>query len=144
MKFCVDIGGVISKYPEQFRQLLQTLQKDGHTVYILTDMHKRDEVLEMLTVNDFGFIEHSNVYCADYQKYGEFAKARILKQLGIDIFVDDFVGYLTWDSSLGPAPIRLLVAPNGFMPYWHNDWKVRENLDFGRRVTTIEALLKED
>ena len=74
-----------------------------------------------------------NVYCADYQKHGEMCKAVLLAQLKIDIFFDDFGPYLIWDSSLGPAPIRLLVMPDPYKPYWSPDWKTTDNSDFGRR-----------
>ena len=50
-------------------------------------------------------------------------KAVLLSELKIDIFFDDFIGYLAWDSSLGPAPIRLLVMPDPYKPYWADSWK---------------------
>jgi hypothetical protein len=145
MKIAFDIGGVISKFPEQFRVLgLLCSASTPCQVYVITDMHDKEEVLKMLANNHFDFIPPENVYCADYKNHGEFCKAILLKQLGIDIFIDDFVGYVQWDSSLGPAPIRLLVAPDGFKPYWHDEWKVEGEYDFGRRVTSISQLENVD
>ena len=45
---------------------------------------------------------------------------------------DDFVGYMPWDSTFGPAPIRLLVMPDPHKPYWADSWKA-DGYDFGRR-----------
>jgi hypothetical protein len=140
MRFAFDIGGLISKYPDQFRVLIRTLHDAGHECFIITDMHGREEVLEQLAMNGFGFIPHDRIKTADYQGCGEFCKALLLKHLRIDIFFDDFPGYVQWDSTLGAAPIRLLAMPDGFRPYWHESWKVMDNHDFGRRVISLEVL----
>lgn len=142
MKVAFDIGGVLSKFPNLFREMVLILMRGGAEVFIITDMHKRDEVLQMLRDNDFGVIPEANVYSADYTNHGEFCKAILLKQLKIDIFFDDFVGYVQWDSKLGDAPVRCLLAPDGFKPYWADSWTVPTNHDFGRRVTSLEALEK--
>ncbi|MEI6297208.1 MAG: hypothetical protein WCO84_06260 [bacterium] len=138
MRLCLDIGGVISKYPDQFKKLL--LLFPSNDIFVITDMHKKEEVLQMLENNGFGFIPENNIYCADYKSKGEFCKALLLKELKIDIFIDDFGGYLQWDSILGDAPIRLLVVPDGFKPYWAPEWKVDVQQDFGRRLTSVEVL----
>ena len=130
LRLSFDIGGVISKYPDKFRQLINNTNCE---VFIITDMHDKVYVEEMLQMNNIT-IASDHIYCADYQKYGELCKAVLLKELKIDIFFDDFIGYESWDSSLGPAPIRLLVMPDPFKPYWHKDWKVQDESDFGRRV----------
>ena len=88
MKIAFDIGGVISKYPEQFHWFMTSLEVNME-LYIITDM-----------------------------------------------FFDDFVGYaMAWDSSFGPAPIRLLLCPDPYKPYWSDSWKC-EGEDFGRRKFT--------
>ena len=134
MKLAFDIGGVISKYPAEFRHLMQSLMQMNNEVFIITDMHDKREVMEALNMNGFGFVPEDKVFCADYTNQGEFCKAILLKELKIDALIDDFGGYVQWDSSLGPAPIRLLIAPDAFKPYWHPDWKTTVNSDFGRRV----------
>ena len=131
MKIAFDIGGVLSKY-KSMRTLLDSLDYAGEDIYIITDMHNKEEILEQLNANDI-LIHPRNVYSADYTKYGEAAKAILLRDLGIDIFFDDFIGYLFWDASWGPAPVRCLLMPDPLQPYWSDDWKVQDNLDFGRR-----------
>lgn len=96
-------------------------------------MHNKEEVLKQLDENGFGLIRKENVYCADYDKHGELCKAVLLRDLKIDMFFDDFVGYTMWPSEFGPAPIRCLIMPDGFRPYWHEGWKCNGG-EFGRRV----------
>ena len=147
MKIGFDIGGVISKYPQEFKNLVsiffwytQEFYATGHVIpdiYIITDQHPKEEVLKILQENGFGFyFEAKNVYCADYEKYGNMAKAILIKELGIQIFIDDFDGYLQWDSSLGLQPLLLKVQPDWYKPYWHEEWKV-EGSDFGRRKASL-------
>lgn len=140
MKISVDIGGVLSAYPQEMQALLSSLVRDHHKIYVITDMHDREEVLTQLRDNGFGWIYPECVYIADYATYGEMCKPVLLRALGIEMHIDDFPGYLVWDSSLGPAPLRLLVSPDAFRPYWHPDWKC-EGGDFGRRVATLNSLL---
>jgi hypothetical protein len=136
MRYGFDIGGCISKYPQQFKTMMLTLVEE-HEVYIITDMHDKAAVLKQLKDNGFEFIPERRVCCADYTNRGELCKAYLLKELGIDIFIDDFMGYLQWDSSFGPAPIRLLVCPDALLPYWDKTWKVDDKSDFGRRVASL-------
>lgn len=131
MKIAFDIGGVISKYPNEFRKLITCLVYPFE-LHVITDQHPKEEVIKVLYDNNFGHFQKEYIHCADYEKYGGFAKAVILKELAIDIFIDDFDGYLQWDSSFGPQPILLKVQPDAFKPYWHDDWKT-EGGDFGRR-----------
>lgn len=169
MKIGFDIGGVISKYPKQFKELMMSLLgvKDDtpykselvnvkHKLYIITDMHPKEKVLQTLIDNGLystyrsnglkqqtkseywdafygGLIHPDNVYCADYEKYGNMAKAHIIKKLNLDIFIDDFDGYLQWDESFGPQPILLKMQPDAYKPYWHSSWKC-DGGDFGRRT----------
>lgn len=148
MRIAFDIGGVLSKYPAQFRRLIDTLGASPECeLFCITDMHDRQYVLDQLDDNEIR-IPHANVYCADYQTHGEFCKAVLLQQLKIDLFFDDFGAYTCWDSQFGSAPVRLLVQPDPFRPYWADDWKTRDNHDFGRRrfkktSGNEDALLKE-
>jgi acid phosphatase class B len=138
VKIGFDIGGVISKYPEQFKRFFWDyfINKDyPDRVYIITDQHPKEQVIKTLADNGFEFIFHDDIYCADYEKYGNMAKAVLIKELGLDIFIDDFDGYLQWDSSLGPQPILLKVMPDVYKPYWADSWKCEDN-EFGRRKYT--------
>lgn len=139
MKVAFDIGGVLSKYPDELRNWVYTFQDAGYGVFVITDMHDRREVLDQLRNNGFR-IPEDYVYTADYDQYGEMCKAVLLSKLGINVFIDDFPGYLQWDRSLGPAPIRLLVQPDAFRPYWHESWQVLCKSDFGRRFATPNQL----
>lgn len=130
MKIAFDIGGCISKYPEKFHWLMTSLAVNME-LFIITDMHDRTEVIKLLKDNNVE-VKEDHIYTADYNKYGEMCKAMLLKELEIDIFIDDFPAYMCWDSTLGPAPIRLLVAPDPHKPYWADSWKA-EGYDFGRR-----------
>ena len=137
MKIAFDIGGVISKYPEKFRWLMISLGVNME-LFVITDMHDKAEVIKLLKLNNIE-VSEDHVYCADYKTHGEMCKAVLLAELGIDILIDDFIGYTVWDSSLGPAPIRLLVMPDPLQPYWADSWKLSEDpntkdeADFGRR-----------
>lgn len=140
MKIGFDIGGVISKYPNEFQNIVRNFCEVGNLglrsyakkVYIITDQHPKEQVWETLKKNSFDFLRKENIYCADYEQYGNMAKAILIKELGLDIFIDDFDGYLQWDSSLGPQPILLKVQPDNYKPYWHDSWKC-DGGDFGRR-----------
>ncbi len=133
MRVAFDIGGVLSKYPGQFRLLSRILDEAGIEVHIITDMHPKETVLEHLALNGFEFIPADHVHSADYDAYGEGCKAVLLEQLRIDLFVDDFIGYV----AAGGAPIRLLVMPDATRPYYHDDWHVPGDQPlFGRRVWT--------
>ncbi len=138
LKVAFDIGGVLSK-DSRWRCLALAIQCSyygDNEVYVITDIHDKDEVLRMLENNMLDFIPPERVFCSDYAQYGEACKAVLLKELGIDIFFDDFVGYLQWDSQLGPAPLRCLIMPDMFRSYWHDKWKVvgEELPSFGRRI----------
>ncbi|MEK6860594.1 MAG: hypothetical protein AABY07_01365 [Nanoarchaeota archaeon] len=53
MRISFDIGGVISKYPEIFKKIIEALYySDGIDVYILTDMHDRVQIEDQLKRNE--------------------------------------------------------------------------------------------
>lgn len=136
MKVAFDIGGVLSKYPDQFRVFVCALAVSPDIeIHVITDMHEREYTLQLLQDNGFGFIRPECVHNADYVNYGEMCKAVLIRYLGIDMLIDDFPGYCNWDSSFGSAPIRCQVQPDPFRPYWSKEWKTRsEDGEFGRRV----------
>jgi len=131
MKIAFDVGGVISKYPQQFRHMMISLKNNPYNeVFVISDMHPKEKIIDVLKLNNFigHCIDTKDVYSADYAKYGEYCKARLCEQLGIDILVDDFVGYVADGSH-----IRLLVMPDSTKPYWSDNWKTSSESDFGRR-----------
>jgi hypothetical protein len=134
MKIAFDIGGVLSKYPDTFRRLVDKLQsadpgrKSSVEVVIISDMHDIDQMHRMLKMNNFA-IERAQIFSADYAQYGEYCKTQLCNQLGVDILIDDFIGYLAEGDF-----IRLLMMPNVDEPYYHDDWKTDGSEgDFGRR-----------
>lgn len=139
MRIAFDIGGVISKFPNEFADMMAAFWRAEHLIYILTDMHDRDEVERML--KDNGVMRHirspGHILIADYATHGEAAKAVILRDKGIDVFVDDFPGYLVWPWPT-PAPLRLQVMPDPRRPYWHPGWACNGG-EFGRRVFTSDT-----
>lgn len=137
-KIAFDIGGVISKYPDEFRTLICALEASGFEIHIITDQPVKSEVLKQLNDNGFGFLRPELIHCANYSIYGEMCKAVLVHDLGIRFLVDDFAGYLAWDSSLGPAPIRLRVEPDVWRPYNHPNWLSSES--FGRSCYVPEPI----
>ena len=76
----------------------------------------------------------SDVYSADYKAHGEACKAVLLRELGIDVLVDDHPGYLVWPWP-GPAPLRLRVEPDVHRPYHAPEWETDGSEgDFGRHA----------
>lgn len=131
VRVAFDIGGVLSKYPAIMRALTTALVAGGTEVHVITDMHDHADVVRQIAANCFGHIPAANVHCADYAKFGEGCKAELLRKLNIDVFLDDFIGYV----AAGGCPVRLLVMPDASLPYYSSEWKTAGNeQDFGRRV----------
>jgi hypothetical protein len=131
IRIAFDVGGVLSKYPGVFIPLLAVLHRTpGVEVYILSDMHPVDKIIDMLELNGINFYKH-RTYSADYKTHGEDCKAVLCKELGIDILIDDFIGYV---ATPGASPVRLLVMPDSSLPYYANEWQTDGSEgDFGRR-----------
>lgn len=131
IKIGVDVGGVISKHPTIFRALFNALtQVQEVEIWVVSDMHPVEMIVEMLLLNDIPFDPH-HVVSADFKKHGERCKAVVAEQLGLDILIDDFPGYV---GSSGKPPVRLLVMPDPEEPYYHDTWRTDGSEgDFGRR-----------
>src|SRR5947207_14729774 len=71
----------------------------------------------MLDLNEIPFCKQ-RVRSADYKTHGEMCKAALCEQLGIDILIADFPGYVAAGKHVG-----LLVMPNPREPYYHDSWK---------------------
>lgn len=134
MKVAFDIGGVLSKYPDEFRELLRMLTP-SFEVFVVTDMKPKSMVMETLKLNGFGiFFNEEHVHLADFDTYGEGCKYVIYQALEIDMVYDDHEAYL----GLGGVPVRCLVMNDPYRPYWHPTWVLPEGQEsnFGRRVFT--------
>ena len=133
MRIAFDVGGVLSKYPSVFRPLLEVLHYHGNAegieVWIISDMHPEQKIIDMLELNGVAFYKH-RVRSADYHTHGEMCKAVLCKELRIDLLIDDFPGYVAAGDH-----VRLLVMPHPTEPYYHDEWKTDGSEGaFGRRM----------
>lgn len=139
MKIAFDVGGVLSKHPAVFFALIETLSQGerailaqgysgGVEVHIISDMHPKEKITEMLRMNGYN-IHHERVHSADYKTHGELCKQVLCDELGIDLLIDDFPGYVATGKH-----VRLLVMPDPHTDYYHADWKTDGSEgNFGRR-----------
>jgi hypothetical protein len=131
IKIGFDIGGVLSKYPEILTPFINSLVKNNPDieVHVLTDMHPIEKCVDWIARNGLQ-VKPENIHSCDYANLGEECKALKSLELGIDILMDDFVGYV---APFG-APIRLLTMPDHTRPYYHDDWVTDGSEgNFGRR-----------
>src|SRR5262245_7422046 len=108
LSIAFDVGGVLSKYPEIFRKLVMLLEDTTAELWVISDMHPVEKIIDMLYRNNIP-IRSDQVRSADYVTHGERCKAVLCKELGIDILIDDFAGYV---AVPGSPPVRLLVMPD--------------------------------
>jgi hypothetical protein len=126
-----DIGGVLSKYPGIFLPLMRALAAGGVECHVVTDMHDRPRSLAMLRANGIGpdLVPDDRLHNSSYDEHGELCKAVVLRQLGIDVHIDDFPGYCT-----GGAGVTLFVWPQPALSYYHDTWQTDGSEgNFGRR-----------
>ena len=125
-----DIGGVLSAYPDILLPLLRALAASGDVeVHAVTDM-PREKALAMLALNAVP-VPPERVHSADYAAHGDACKAVLARELGLDVLLDDHLGY----AAVPGAPLRLLAMPNGDRDYYHRDWKTDGSEGaFGRRL----------
>lgn len=128
MKIGIDIGGVITKYPHIFRTLINELSKTNVEVFIITDM-SFEKAINLLKKNDITLPLYGNIISANYEEHGESCKTVLCKQLGIDIMIDDHMGYLAEPT----GGLRLFTMPDTNEPYFHDDWKNDDAGTWGRR-----------
>ena len=133
LKISFDIGGVLSKYPDKFRMLARALALSPDIeLYVITDMHDHGQSVRFVHGNGFDMIPADRIINSDYTEYGEFCKAQMIEELGIDIHIDDFPGYCAHVSC-----INLFVWPNPNEPYYSEEWKTDGSEgNFGRRAKT--------
>lgn len=129
LRVAFDIGGVISKYPDIMLRMVTALLAGGAEVHVVTDMHDHADVVRQLAANGFGDIPAERIHCADYNAHGEGCKAELLAAIGIEVFLDDFIGYV----AAGGCPVRLLVMPDASKPYYADEW-IGSAAEFGRRT----------
>lgn len=127
MKIAFDVGGVLSKH-KILRELFLSLLDGDNEIYVISDMHPEEKILDMLVLNGFPLLDIS-VHSADYATHGENCKKVLCEEIGIDILIDDFIGYVAQGKY-----VRLLVMPDPNEPYYSDDWKTDGSEgNFGRR-----------
>lgn len=129
-RIAFDVGGVLSKYPKVFLDIIEAIGYNNPNVeiHIISDMHPVEKIQAMLELNGFKF-PINRVHSANYQLWGENCKAVLCKDLYINLIIDDFPGYVAEGEYA-----RLLMMPHPRQPYYHDDWKTDgSDGDFGRR-----------
>jgi hypothetical protein len=124
-----DIGGVLSKYPDLLRPIVTALLASPEVeVHVLSDMFPHEKCVAFVRDNGF-LIPPEHIHSCDYGEHGELCKAEKMRELSLDIMLDDFPGYLAEGCAL-----RLLVMPDPNRPYYADDWKTDGSEgNFGRR-----------
>jgi hypothetical protein len=125
-----DVGGVLSKRPEIFIPLLNALEASTEVeVYVVSDMHPKEKILDMLARNDIK-IDPARVISSNYDEHGELCKTLVCKDLNIDVLIDDFPGYVAVGDH-----VRLLMMPDPTRDYYADAWQTDGSEgNFGRRL----------
>jgi len=113
MRISFDIGGVLSKYPDTFRDLIATLRRGGAEVFVITDIPDRETARSLVIDNGFA-VPAEHVLCADYAAHGDRCKEELIRRLQIDMHFDDYAGYA---AAASRACVSLLVWPDPDKPY---------------------------
>lgn len=131
LRVSFDIGGVLSKYPNEFRTMARALAASPDIeVFVITDMHIHDQSVGFVHSNGFEFIPAENILNSNYTDFGERCKEQTILDYGIDIHIDDFPGYCAHTNA-----INLFVWPNPNEPYYSDDWVTDGSEgNFGRRI----------
>lgn len=119
IKIAFDIGGVLSKEPSIWRRMIDTLQRGGAEVYIITDMPDRQEVLDLVSSNGFD-VPEERVLTADYNSHEDRCKQILIKEHSIEVFIDDYAGYV---AAASEECVSLFVWPRPNKPYNSKDFK---------------------
>lgn len=116
MKAGFDIGGVISRYPKQMKELMKALIRGGVEVCILTDMNSKD-AMNAVMENGFDFIYPDHIHSCDWSGHGDLCKTEVAARIGIDILIDDRPDYCASGDFIG-----LVLSPRPDVPYYHESW----------------------
>lgn len=131
LKIAFDLGGVLSKHACLRQLYLSLSQVEEIRLFVISDMHNVEKIKNMLQMND---LPTCNVYSANYEKHGEKCKQVLCEELGIDMILDDFIGYVAQGKQ-----VRLLVMPDPDEPYYSDDWKTDGSEgNFGRRRKPLD------
>lgn len=131
-----DIGGVLSKYPEIFRPIVNILAESYSVeVFVITDMHDHEACVKMIHDNGFN-IKSDHIINSDYETYGELCKAKAIEENEIDLHIDDFAGYCMHAKCLS-----LMTWPNPYKPYYSESWNTDGSEgNFGRHAVSPSSV----
>jgi hypothetical protein len=117
MKVAFDIGGVISRYPREFRDLMAIVGQGGGEVFVLTDMNQTDAWSAIQENGLAGLVYRENILSADWSKHGDLCKTKVCEEHGIDILIDDRPDYVAKGNFIG-----LVLSPRPDVPYYAEEW----------------------
>ncbi len=126
-----DIGGVLSKYPDILRPIVAALLASPDVeVHVLSDMPSHEKCVLFVHMNGFA-VPPERIHSCDYSEHGEECKAVKAREIGLDVLVDDFPGYV---ATIGAPALRLLSMPDPTRDYYAESWKTDGSEgNFGRR-----------
>lgn len=112
IKIGFDIGGVLSKYPEVFRPLLEALNAHpAFEVHVLTDVPP-PRAVALVQRNGYN-VPVERIHSCDLKTHGHNCKAKKTEELGIDVMFDDHLPYL---GNMGK--LRFHVLPENTRPFF--------------------------
>ena len=110
-----DIGGVLSKYPEVFKPMIEALNAHpAFEVHVLTDV-PAPRSIELVHKNGYQ-VPAERIHTANYPLHGSNCKARKVEELGLALLIDDHLPYLE-----NVKAMRLHVMPDSSKPFFHPD-----------------------
>lgn len=65
-----DIGGVISRYPEKMKEMMQALIQGGIDVRVVTDI-PFEKAWRLLCLNGFDFLSKGQLHSGDWAIHGD-------------------------------------------------------------------------
>lgn len=134
LKIAFDIGGVISRYPEKMKDLMEILHRGGAEVLIATDMNQADAIACCRENGLMEYVGHKRipktddlehdwsvrqswVVSADWSRHGDLCKSEAMEEYEIDILIDDRPDYVASGDFIG-----LVLSPRPDVPYYAPGW----------------------
>lgn len=102
-----DIGGVLSRYPEILGPMIEALNADDRfEVHVLTDV-PGPRAIDLIHKNGLS-VPEDRIHSCDRAQHGDACKAAKIRELGIQLMIDDHLPYLGEVSGCA----RLHVLPD--------------------------------
>jgi hypothetical protein len=109
LRISFGLHGTISKFPNSFSKLIDSLQ--GHCiVYIITDVNKKGMIVNLL--HDAGFsVPEENILVANRKEFGSKCVSKIVSEMHIDMHFDSNPEYVDNNKC-----INFFIWPNTNVP----------------------------